>query len=99
MHTTSLRLVEDLESLWALYDQVFDALDATQWQRKHGKDWVVADLPYHLFYFDRDIVLATLRRGAQLPPEVLRSVPRSMRELDAWNEREFGQRPKNESPE
>jgi hypothetical protein len=50
-----------LENLWRVYDTLFDSLSAADWRRKHGKDWAIGDLPYHLYYFDRDVVLAPLR--------------------------------------
>jgi hypothetical protein len=91
--------LEYLDNIWALYDAVFDSLSPADWRRKHGKDWVIADLPYHLYYFDRELALLPLRRGRQVPADVLESVPRNERELNAWNERLFAERPADETPE
>jgi putative sterol carrier protein len=91
--------LEYLDNLWALYDAVFDSLSDADWRRRHGKDWVVADLPYHLYYFDRELVLAPLRRGCEVPAEVVRGAPRTERELNAWNQRLFAERPADETPE
>lgn len=91
--------LEGLENLWALYDTIFESLTAADWRRKHGKDWVIADVPYHLYYFDRDLVLAALQRGRSVPPDVVADVPSNVGALNAWNEREFDRRPSDETPE
>jgi hypothetical protein len=44
-----------------VYDTIFDSLTASDWRRTHGKHWVIADVPYHLSYFDRDLVLSALK--------------------------------------
>src|SRR5258708_17229 len=36
----------NLENLWAQYDSIFDSLSAADWRPRHGRDWVIADLPY-----------------------------------------------------
>lgn len=88
-----------LEDLWARFDAVFDSLTDTDWARKHGKDWIVADVPWHLYYFDRDLVLAALTRGQSVPSDVLADVAQTIGQLNAWNAREFAARPGDETPQ
>jgi putative sterol carrier protein len=92
-------ILPHLENLWAQYDAIFDSLSAADWRRRHGRDWVIADVPYHLFYFDRDLLLEPLQRGRDVPDEVIRGVPRTLGELNAWNARKFAERPADEVPE
>jgi hypothetical protein len=88
-----------LEDLWTHFDAVFDSLTDADWTRKHGKNWIVGDLPWHLYYFDRDLVLAALSRGQSVPFEVLADVPQTLGQHNAWNAREFAARPADESPQ
>ncbi len=71
---------------------LLDGIQGQDWQRKHGKDWVYADVPYHLSYFDRDIVAIPVERGLNVPQGEL-VLKRSDAELNAWNEGKFSQRP------
>jgi hypothetical protein len=88
-----------LEDLWARFDAVFNSLTSADWGRRHGKDWIVGDLPWHLYYFDRDLVLAALSRGQSVPSHVLADVPQTLGQLNAWNAREFAARPADETPQ
>ncbi|HVL32861.1 MAG TPA: DinB family protein [Actinomycetota bacterium] len=90
--------IEDLEELWRCYDTVWSSFSAQDWSRKFGKDWTFADQPYHLAYFDRVILADALEAGGDLPQSA-RWAPRTMRELDAWNEREFARRPAGQTPQ
>ena len=56
----------DLESIWRCYDAAFESLGPSDWSRKHGKDWTVADVPYHLAYFDRELVVGPIERGTHV---------------------------------
>jgi hypothetical protein len=85
-------LLNDYEGLWATLDRVFDGLAPEDWNKKHGKDWTFADLPYHLAYFDRELGIYYLERGANLAPDD-RWLMDCERKIDAWNERMFGRRP------
>jgi hypothetical protein len=49
-----------LENLWTKFDAIFDSLTTADWRRKHGKDRLISDVPYHVYYFDRDLVVAAL---------------------------------------
>ena len=92
--TTTARdtLLEDLEDLWTRLDTILDGLGPTDWTRRHGKDWIYADLPYHLSYFDRDLVADSIARGASVPADE-QLFMRSEQELNDWNGRQFAERP------
>lgn len=85
-------ILQHYEAMWSAFDQLFAGMSAGDWQRKHGPDWVFADLPYHLSYFDRDVIVEPLRAGTDLPPEKRWSMP-SLVTINEWNAREFAQRP------
>src|SRR5262249_14641481 len=61
-------------------------------------DWTYADVPYHLSYFDRELVAGPIARGRAVPLDEQR-VMGSLAELDAWNRRMLAQRPADETPE
>ncbi len=86
-----------LEEIWGLQEQAFAGFSSADWQHRHGKDWVFADLPYHLDYFDGEVARA-ISRGNDAAPEG-RSVQRTMAELDAWNAEKFRERPAGQTPE
>jgi hypothetical protein len=85
-------LMADLEDLWQKIDTILDSLEPADWSRKHGKDWIFADVPYHLAYFDREVIAHVIARGADVPVHE-RQVMRSMVELNDWNARKFTERP------
>jgi putative sterol carrier protein len=77
-------LMSLLEDLWSKLDQVLDSLPPEQWAARHGRDWTFADVPYHLAYFDRDMIAGAILRGPDLPPDEQLPI-RGQAELDAWN--------------
>jgi hypothetical protein len=86
-------LKDEIEECWSLFDELFEILNENGgWDGKHGKDWTFADVPYHLAYFDRAMVLEPIEAGAGIPEEQ-RWELRKTNEVDAWNEREFAKRP------
>lgn len=90
-------LMAQIEEGWSLFDELFDILNREGgWDNKHGKDWTFADVPYHLAYFDRDVVIEPIRAGADIP-EDQRWVLRTVKETNAWNERRFNERPAGQS--
>jgi hypothetical protein len=91
-------LLADLEELWRCVDELFDGLSARDWSRRHGRDWTYADVPYHLSYFDDEIVARPLELGTAMPLEEQR-VMRTINDLNAWNARNFARRPADETPE
>jgi hypothetical protein len=90
-------LLAHLEELWRLEDQLFDSFSAEDWQRKHGKDWVFADVPYHLAYFDRTVAEG-LEAGDAVPAEK-QKVLHTMGELNGWNAAKFAERPPGQTVE
>jgi putative sterol carrier protein len=90
--------LEDLEALWAGYDTIWDTFGAAEWSRPYGKDWTFADQPFHMAYFDKEIVNDPIEAGADLPSSE-RWTTGTMRELNDWNAREFAKRPTDETPE
>jgi hypothetical protein len=87
----------DLEDLWRCFDELYDRMTDADWRRRHGRDWTFADLPYHLSYFDREIVAEPIRRGTDVPLAAQR-VMRTMDELNAWNAAHFAERPVDVTP-
>jgi putative sterol carrier protein len=82
-----------LEELWADFDVLFGAIQAgDDWGHQHGRDWTFADVPYHLAYFDRELIARGLEYGANYPAAEQEAYP-SMAEVNAWNAREFAKRP------
>ena len=93
---TALRA--DIEEIWRCLDELFGSLGERDWQRKHGKDWVTADVPYHLAYFDREIVLKPVEQ-ALAGAEGERRLLRNEDEINAWNAEQFARRPAGQSAE
>jgi hypothetical protein len=89
--TAPMTFLVDLEDLWHCLDALFASLAADDWSRRHGKHWTFADVPYHLGYFDHDIVAYPIERGSDLSTAE-QWVARSNREVNAWNERMFARR-------
>lgn len=91
--TSTLQTMPDhLEELWGCLDGLFAELEPRDWSRKHGPDWVLADLPYHLAYFDRDIIADPIEQGPNLPLEARLSLS-SQVEINAWNAQKLAERP------
>jgi hypothetical protein len=96
--TTPASLLADLEDLWQNLDAIFVSLGPSDWSCQHGPHWTFADVPYHLAYFDREIVAHPLAQGPDLPTAeqwAARSIP----ELNAWNARRFAERPATQTVE
>jgi putative sterol carrier protein len=91
-------LVSQLEELWEDFDVLFGAIQASEdWGHKHGPDWTFADVPYHLAYFDRELIVRGLEHGPNYPETEQETYP-TMGEVNAWNAREFARRPNGQSP-
>src|ERR1700730_10196738 len=95
--TTRTALLADLEGLWQRFDELLARLGPGDWSGKHGQHWTFTDVPYHLAYFDRDVIATAICRGLNVP--LREQVLRSEAEQDAWNEIKFTQRPAETNPQ
>ncbi len=90
-------LTAQIEEMWAHQDTLFTHLNETNgWGQKHGPDWTFADVPYHLAYCNRDIVVRGLELGPDYP-EAEQELLASLEALNAWNARKFGERPSDQT--
>jgi len=96
--TTLAALMADLEDLWQKIDVVLGSLGPADWSRKHGKDWTFADVPYHMAYFDREVIANGIARGPNMRADE-RQALRSVAELNAWNVRKFAERSASQTVE
>jgi hypothetical protein len=79
--------------MWGHLTTLFEALNTDNgWRQKHGPDWTFADVPYHLAYCNHDLVARGLELGRNYP-EADRELLATIEDLNAWNEREFANRP------
>jgi hypothetical protein len=82
-----------IEEMWAHLNTLFDEVNASNgWAQGHGPDWIFADLPYHLAYCNRDILIRGLQAGSDLPEE-LQELVASVEAINDWNARRFAKRP------
>lgn len=84
-------LLAQLDNLWACFDGLFETFVAEDWRRRHGVDWTLADVPYHLAYFDNEIIAYPLAQGPHLPAQD-RIDLKSQAALQAWNASQFARR-------
>ena len=80
-----------LDDIYGRSEELMDSLSAEDWQRKHGADWTMSDVPFHIAYFDRELVKKPLEAGENLA-EGDRVVFDSLESIDAWNAAEFAKR-------
>ena len=95
--TTQRALLADLEGLWQCFDELVGTLGPDDWSGKHGQHWTFTDVPYHLAYFDLEVIAAAIERGLSVPAS--EQVLRTEAEQDAWNEIRFTQRPADCTPQ
>jgi putative sterol carrier protein len=90
-------LLADLEGLWQRLDELVGTLGPDDWSGMHGKHWTFTDVPYHLAYFDLEVIATAIRRGLNVP--ISEQVMRTEAVQDAWNEIRFTQRPASTTPQ
>ena len=95
--TTRTAILADLEELWHRFDELLGMLGTDDWSGKHGQHWTFADVPYHLAYFDLEVIATAIRRGLNVP--ISEQVLRTEAEQDSWNEIKFTQRPVDTTPQ
>ena len=89
-------LLANLEGLWQRFDELAGTLGPDDWSGKHGQHWTFTDVPFHLAYFDLDVIATAIRRGLHVPAS--EQVMRTEAEQDAWNEIKFNRRPASTTP-
>jgi DinB superfamily len=62
-----------------------------------GKHWTFADVPYHLAYFDREVIVTAIKREFTVPTAELLLWTEA--ELDGWKEIQFTPCPPATTPE
>ena len=80
-----------LEELWGAWDRLCASLSAADWARPHGDDWTLADAPYHLYFFDQELIAEAIGRGPDVGAEPIAF--RTMGEMSVWNQGWFAKRP------
>ena len=86
-------LMSHIEEMWGHLETLFDELNATDsWGGVHGSDWTFADVPYHLAYCNRDIIIRGLEAGVDMPQDE-QELLASREAVNAWNARKFAERP------
>jgi len=92
-------LMNQIEEMWGHLDTLFSSLNSGNgWDIKHGPDWTLADVPYHLAYCNRDLVARGLQLGPDYP-EAEQELLASPDAINAWNARKFNERPVSQSVE
>jgi putative sterol carrier protein len=89
-------MLAQYEDVWGVLDQLFGSFGPDDWSREHGPDWTMADPPYHMSYFDRELVAIPIERGRDVSESDQR-VWRNINELNAWNEDMFARRPNGQT--
>jgi hypothetical protein len=95
--TTRAALLADLEELWQRFDEVVGTLGPDDWSGKHGQHWTFPDVPYHLAYFDLEVIVTAIKGGLKV--QTLEQFLCTETEQDAWKEITFTQRPPATAPE
>ena len=78
-------LLDPLELIWADIDALFADFSEADWARVHGPDWTFDDIPFHLAYFDRELIARPLVAG-EGPDAPTDRVFRTLGDLNEWND-------------
>jgi hypothetical protein len=90
MRNDQSAILADLETIWTALDSFYQHFSPQDWSRKHGKEWTFADMPYHLAYFNQTVIDGIRNDHNQ-------QAKLTMKELNAWNNAHFTQRPASQS--
>ena len=64
-------LLAQIQEMWALQDRLFASLNETNgWGQKHGPHWTFADVPYHLAYCNREVVVRGFKLAMGKPEPI-----------------------------
>ena len=92
-------LMVQVEEMWDHQSTLFQIIsENNQWNNKHGADWTFADVPYHLNYCNRDLVLRPIKLGHDLPAEEQLALA-TIADVNEFNERKFAERPAGQTAE
>ena len=92
-------LMTQIQEMWGHLYTLFEDLNTNDgWDQKHGPDWTFADVPYHLAYFNCDLVARGMELGLDYAEEEheLLVTPEN---LSDWNARKLAERPVYQTPE
>jgi hypothetical protein len=85
-------LTTQIESIWSCQDQLFETIaQGYDWDHKHGADWTFADVPFHLAYCIRDLVIRPIQFGEELPVGEQRSF-KGPADLAVYNSGRFAEK-------
>jgi putative sterol carrier protein len=94
---TEAMLLADLEGLWQCLDELLGMLGPDDWSGKHGQHWTFTDVPYHLAYFDLEVIATAIKLGLNM--QAFEQVMHSEAEQDTWNEITFTKAPAGSTPQ
>ncbi len=84
-------MLDMLEKLWEHTDALYNGMSEEDWNRPHGNHWIIADLPFHLSYFDRETTALPIKYGRNYPnPDG--EIKKTIREVNTWNDQKFRNR-------
>jgi hypothetical protein len=86
-------IMAQVEEMWTHLNALFNIIDETDaWDSPHGVDWTFADVPYHLAYFNLELVARPVELGPDFPENERLSFA-SVEDVNGWNESHFAARP------
>jgi hypothetical protein len=99
--TTLAGLMAKFEDIWRHSDTLFNSLSPEDQAKQHAKGWLTfGDLPYHMAYFDHDLVANGIQLGDKVPESQLSTWQqefRTLKDVDRWNEHKFAERPEGQT--
>lgn len=91
-------LMGHIQEMWGhIYTLFEDLNDSDNWDQKHGPDWNLADVPYHLTYCNCDIIARGIQLGPDYPEEE-QELLATPEDINAWNARKMNARPFYQTP-